>query len=184
MAKPDSTIHFRATLHRPRGRDGDWTFLNLPKEASDGLPTRAMCSVEGRFEGIPFATTLEPDGEGGHWMKIGASLRESARAQVGQTVELEIAPVAIEPEPEVPADLQQAIDAASPTARELWTKITPLARRDWVQWVNEAKRQETRLKRIASVGDRLDHGKKRPCCFDRSGMASGSLSCPISDDEA
>jgi hypothetical protein len=179
-----SKIRFSATVFRPvaTAKAVAWTFLTLPKEASAKLPSRAMTSVEGTFNGLAFRATLEPDGQGGHWLKVDRKLREGAGAEVGDVVLLEIAPATEEPEPRVPADLRKALAAANPKARAIWTDITPVARRDWIQWIGSAKREETRLMRIGSACDMLAKGKRRPCCFDRSGMYAKSLSCPIADE--
>jgi len=176
-------IRFSATLLRPvaTAKAVAWTFLTLPKQASAKLPSRGMTSVEGTFNGVAFGATLEPDGQGGHWLKVDRKLREAAGAEAGEVVWLEIAPVAEEPEPRVPADLRKALAAAHPKARAVWWEITPVARRDWIQWIESARREETRLKRIENGCDMLAKGKRRPCCFDRSGMASKSLSCPVAD---
>ena len=183
-SKATSKIRFRATLLRPKAtaKAVSWTFLILPKEASAKLPSRGMKSVEGTFNGLAFRATLEPDGKGGHWLKVDRKLREAAGAEAGDAVSLEIAPVAEEPEPRVPADLRKALAAAHPKARAVWSDITPAARRDWIQWIESAKREETRFKRIESACDMLTKGKRRPCCFDRSGMYAKSLSCPVADD--
>jgi hypothetical protein len=143
-----------------------------------------MTSVEGAFNGVTFAATLQPDGQGGHWLKVDRKLREAAGAVAGDVVRLEIAPAAEEPEPNVPADLRKALAAARPKARAVWSDITPVARRDWIQWIESAKREETHLKRIDSACDMLAKGKRRPCCFDRSGMYAKSLSCPVADGRA
>jgi hypothetical protein len=182
MPKTTAMIRFQATHHRPKvdGRPVDWTFLNLPKKASARLPSRGQVSVTGVFNGVPFSATLEPDGQGSHWLKVDARLREAAGAAAGDVIKLEIAPAEVEPEPEVPKELREAL-AAHPRAQELWAKLTPLARRDWVQWIESAKREETRLKRIESACDMLMGGKRRPCCFDRSGMYSKGLRCPVPD---
>ncbi len=185
-SKTASRIRFSATLFRPKAsaKPVSWTFLNLPKEASAKLPSRGMASVEGTFNGAPFRATLEPDGQGGHWLKVDRKMREAAGAEAGDRVTLEIAPVAEEPEPRVPADLRKALAAAPTKAREVWSNITPIARRDWIQWIVSAKRKETRFKRIESACEMLAAGKRRPCCFDRSGMYAKSLSCPVADDTA
>jgi hypothetical protein len=162
-------------------KDGSWTFLNLPKEASAKLPSRGMASVEGSFNGFPFRATLEPDGQGGHWLKVDRKMREAAGAKAGDVVSLEMAPVAEEPEPKVPADLRKALAAAPKKAREVWLDITPVARRDWIQWIVSGKQAETRARRIKSGCDMLAKGKRRPCCFDRSGMYAKSLSCPVAE---
>jgi hypothetical protein len=178
-----SKIRFSATLFRPAAtaKAVSWTFLTLPKEASAQLPSRGMASVEGTLNGVPFRATLEPDGQGCHWLKVDRKMREAAGAEAGDVVTLEIAPVAKEPEPRVPADLRKAL-AAAPKARELWLDITPIARRDWIHWIVSAKQAETRARRIRNACSMLAAGKRRPCCFDRSGMYSQSLSCPVADD--
>jgi hypothetical protein len=186
MAHSASKIRFQATLRRPGGKDkgAPWSFLNLPKDASEQLPSRSMQSVDGTFNGVPFFATLEPDGLGGHWLRVKPELREVAGVQIGDVVELEVAPVKEEPEPEVPADLQEALAAAVPKARETWSAITALARRDWIFWIVSGKKAETRLKRIEVAISKLSAGNRRPCCFDRSGMYDKSLSCPVADDES
>lgn len=173
-----STIRFRATLHTPREPAGaSWSFLNLPIDASKRLPSRGQVSVEGALNGAPFRATLDPDGAGGHWLKVERELREAAGASPGDAVEVEVAPVTVEPEPDVPADLREAL-RASAKAKAAWDDITPLARRDWIHWVTSGKRAETRTLRIAKACDMLASGKRRPCCFDRSGMYSKGLTCP------
>ena len=187
-----SKIRFTATLLAPRrpttggakAAPGGWTFLTLPKQASAELPSRGMTSVEGTINGLAFRATLEPDGQGGHWLKVDRKMREAAGAEAGDVVTLEIAPVAEEPEPKVPADLRKALAAAAPKARELWSDITPIARRDWIHWIVSAKQAETRARRIRNACSMLAAGKRRPCCFDRSGMYDKSLSCPVAKDKS
>ncbi len=179
-----TTICFRAKLFRPltTGKPVNWTFLVLPKEASAKLPSRGMTTVAGTFDGEAFQATLEPDGKGGHWLRVEQKLREAAGAKAGDIVALEIAPVTEEPEPKVPAELRKALAAADPKARAAWSDITAVARRDWIHWIQAAKQEATRLKRTETACDMLAKGKRRPCCFDRSGMYSKSLSCPTADE--
>jgi hypothetical protein len=185
VSKTASKIRFSATLFRPvaTAKAVSWTFLTLPKKASAKLPSRGQTTVEGTLNGRPLRATLEPDGQGGHWLKVDRKMREAAGAEAGDVVALEIAPVAEEPEPRVPADLRKAL-AAAPKARKVWSDITPIARRDWVQWITAGKRAETRAIRIDKACSMLAAGKRRPCCFDRSGMYSKSLSRPVADDNS
>jgi hypothetical protein len=178
-----STIHFDAVLLRPasRGKAVAWTFLKLPKSASKKLPSRGMVSVLGTCNGAEFQATLEPDGEGGHWLKVPRSLRTRAAAEPGDTVTLAVAPVEKEPEPKLPTDFRRAL-SATPAAHKAWKGITALARRDWIHWITSAKLAATRERRVATACSMLAAGKRRPCCFDRSGMYSKSLTCPVADD--
>lgn len=186
-------VRFNAALQSPReqgskpgakSRSEAWTFLILPKRASAKLPSRGLVAVEGTINGASFQATLEPDGRGGHWLRVDRKLRLAAGASAGDVVSLELSPLAPgrEPEPKVPPDLRAALAAADHAARVGWADITPAARRDFIHWITSPKRPETRVKRIATACDMLAKGKRRPCCFDRSGMFSGSLGCPAVDE--
>ena len=152
-------------------------FLTLPKNASSKLPSRGKTGIEGTINGFPFRATLEPDGQKSHWLRVDRKMRECAGAEAGDVVTLEIALVAEEPEPKVPTDFRKAL-AAAPKARALWSDITPVARRDWIQWIISAKQPETRVRRVNNACSMLSAGKRRVCCFDRSGFYSKSLSAP------
>jgi hypothetical protein len=171
-------IRFEARLHRPANpRSATWSFLVLPADASARLPTRAMTTVHGRLGSTAFRATLEPDGHGSHWLKVPRALRESAGVQVGDTVAVELTPVAEVIEPRMPADLRKAL-AAAPAAARQWKALTPTARRDWIQWLDSAKQASTRERRVVNSCDMLEAGKRRVCCFDRSGMYSKAVAAP------
>jgi len=65
---------------------------------------------------------------------------------------------------ELPKDLAIALSNAD-TAAELWQKLMPIARNEFICWVVDAKREQTRTKRIAIAVEQLLEGKRRPCCW-------------------
>ena len=65
---------------------------------------------------------------------------------------------------EVPQDLMLRL-LADATFLRYWQDITPLARNEWLCWVEEAKKAETRLKRLDRIKHDLLAGKRRPCCW-------------------
>ena len=65
---------------------------------------------------------------------------------------------------ELPGDLREAL-VGSPKALEAWEDITPLARNEFICWVEDAKRPETRERRIRRTGEELEEGMRRPCCW-------------------
>jgi uncharacterized protein YdeI (YjbR/CyaY-like superfamily) len=69
-----------------------------------------------------------------------------------------------EPEPRAPTDLRKAL-AADPKATTQWEDLTPIARRDFISWIDSAKQQETRKRRIEKACSMLADGKRRPCCY-------------------
>ncbi|UTX51583.1 YdeI/OmpD-associated family protein [Candidatus Saccharibacteria bacterium TM7i] len=46
-----------------------------------------------------------------------------------------------------------------------WNDITPLARNEWICWVENAKLNETRTRRIKRAEEELSEGTRRPCCW-------------------
>ena len=64
----------------------------------------------------------------------------------------------------LPDDLRGAL-IANDEASRLWESLTPLARNEWICWVENAKKSETRSMRLARVCDDLKAGKRRPCCW-------------------
>ena len=67
-------------------------------------------------------------------------------------------------EPKVPTDLRKVL-AAAPKAASQWRDLMPIGRRDFISWIESAKQEETRKRRVESVPSRLASGKRRPCCF-------------------
>ena len=65
---------------------------------------------------------------------------------------------------EVPADLRKAL-TSDPQALTAWEDITPLARNEWICWIESAKKAETRSRRIEWGCSSLKDGKRRPCCW-------------------
>lgn len=174
---------FKAKLLRPAasGKENSWAFVLLPRSVSDKLPRRGRTSIEGTINGHPFRAMLEPDGQRSHWLKVSKPLREASGAEVGDTVTLEVAPVAKEPEPKLPADFRKAL-AASREATAVWAATTTIARIDWIHWIETASQAKTRRSRIESACDMLASGKKRVCCFDPSGFYSKSFGAPQAAD--
>lgn len=65
---------------------------------------------------------------------------------------------------DVPADLRETLTSNS-EARDAWEDITPLARNEFICWVEDAKKPETRTRRIKRTKEGLIDGKRRPCCW-------------------
>lgn len=183
MKQSDTKSRFKAKLLRPAksDRDAQWAFVSLPERASAKLPRRGRTTVEGSINGHGFRATLEPDGQLSHWLRVNQALLETAGVNIGEIVTFEIMSVAQEPEPEMPADLQEAL-AAAPEARAVWDETTTIARLDWIHWITSAKQSKTRAKRIIDACDMLASGKRRVCCFDPSGYYSKAFGAPKAAD--
>jgi hypothetical protein len=154
----------------------EWLILQLPENASQQLPSRGQVAVKGAMNGYAFEKVLEPDGRWGHWLKLDAVLQQAANVQAGDAVALEIAPTKVWPEPEIPADLVRALATAPSSVQDLWTKITSMARWEWVRWVNETRNPQTRQRRVEVSISKMQSGKRRPCCFNLAACTDPELS--------
>jgi hypothetical protein len=65
---------------------------------------------------------------------------------------------------ELPADLAAAF-TTNATALDAWKDITPLARNEFICWVEDAKKEATRERRIRRTQEELEEGMRRPCCW-------------------
>jgi len=64
----------------------------------------------------------------------------------------------------LPADLRTAL-ISNPAALGAWKDITPLARNEFICWVEDAKQEKTRERRIRRTQEELEEGQRRPCCW-------------------
>ncbi len=65
---------------------------------------------------------------------------------------------------ELPDDLRRAL-VANRVALAAWKDITPLGRNEFICWVEDAKQQTTRQRRIRRTQEELEEGMRRPCCW-------------------
>ncbi|MBI2631464.1 YdeI/OmpD-associated family protein [Candidatus Pacearchaeota archaeon] len=73
----------------------------------------------------------------------------------------------------VPVDLRKIITSDKMVLR-VWEDLTPLARNEWICWVDNAKQIETRNRRIERTYRELKGGKRRPCCWAGCNHRSGN----------
>jgi hypothetical protein len=167
-----ATIRFDATL----SAIGTSTVLRLPETASRNLPSRGQVAVHGTVNGVAFQSVLEPDGESGHWMRVADTLQRAAGVGVGDMATLDIVVTKEWPEPSVPQDLATALASSPQKVRATWDDITPMARWEWVRWVNATNNPDTRGRRVDVSISKMESGKRRPCCFDLSACTDPDLS--------
>lgn len=64
----------------------------------------------------------------------------------------------------LPQDMQKGL-SLNEKLGAVWEDITPLARNEWICWVEGAVKQETRDRRVRIMQENLQKGKRRPCCW-------------------
>jgi hypothetical protein len=161
-------ITFKSKVEKLQSR----LIIKLPQDASAKLPSRGQVAVAGTINSHEFKTVIEPDGAKGHWISVDGKM---GTLGAGDVVKIQIEPVREWPEPEVPADLKKALaDDAEISA--MWQDITPMARWEWVRWVNSTNNPDTRRRRVEVTIGKMHNGKRRPCCFNLAACTDPELS--------
>lgn len=62
------------------------------------------------------------------------------------------------------ADLRKAL-ASDRAALAIWQDLTPLARNEWICWINFVKKDEARKEHVRRLISELNEGIRRPCCW-------------------
>jgi Domain of unknown function (DUF1905)/Bacteriocin-protection, YdeI or OmpD-Associated len=166
-----ATVRFSATIDTL----DTVTLVRLPERASRQLPSRGQVAVRGSINDHEFRTVLEPDGDKGHWIRIDPALRQSAHINPDDHVAITLETTPHWPEPDVPGDLRAALASAPPKVTDIWNDITPMARWEWVRWVNATANPATRQRRVEVTISKISSGKRRPCCFDLSACTDPTL---------
>jgi hypothetical protein len=122
------------------------TGIEVPPEVVDALGAGKRPAVAVTIGGFAFSTTLGVMG-GRTLIPVSAERRKGAGIEAGQVVEVEIVVDAAPKAIEVPADLAAALDAAG--ARAAFDALAPSHRKEHVRAITEAKKPETRERRIA-----------------------------------
>jgi hypothetical protein len=143
---------------RPEGT-GTWTYLVVPFDTNKEFGTKSQVRVKGTVDGHPFQSTLLPTGGGGHFLVVKSDVRKAIVKEAGETVRVTIEPDSEPRSVKVPKDLLPAIRGDS-GASAAFERMAYSHQKAYVDWVEEAKRQETRGERIKkalvmiSKGDR------------------------------
>ena len=149
---------FQAILERPEGV-GTWTYLAIPFDAREKYGSRGQIKVKGTINGQPFKSTLLPRGDGSHYLvdsrpireKIGAS--HGAKVRVTLEADKEVRKVA------VPKDLAAALKKRK-AAADAFETLSPSHRKEYVSWIESAKIDETRQRRIAKAVEMICDGAR------------------------
>ena len=132
--------------------------ITSPVDVPEIFGTRARVPVRGTINGFPFRSSLMPMG-GCHMMPVNRTLREGAGVKPGDTVEVVMERDEEERTVEAPAMLKKAL-ARSKAARANWEKLAFTHKKEMVVWIEGAKQEETRSRRLAKVVQVLEEGKK------------------------
>jgi hypothetical protein len=136
---------YRTALVSGRKRPYDtWTFVVVPVGILRALGESARIDVRGTIAGAAFRSTISK-GEGAFRFPVAREVREAAGVGVGDVVDVVIE-VDTKPRPvDLPSELREVLETHDLRAR--FEELAPSQRRAWAQYVAEAKKSDTRIRR-------------------------------------
>ena len=146
-------VEFRATVVQS-GKTA--TGMQVPDDVVAALGGGRRPPVTVTLGGYGYRTTIAPMG-GAFWIPLSAEHREAAGVRAGQEVDVRVELDTAPRETPLPEDLAAALDE---DARAFFDGLAPSHRKEWVRWVVEAKKPETRAARIEKTAEALKAGRR------------------------
>lgn len=150
-------VTFEAPLERPDA-PGAWTFVRAPLDLTAIYGARGNIKVIGVINGHPYRGSAMPYGDGTHFLVVNKTLREALGVTLGDVVRMTIRPDSAPRIVDAPLDLAAALPANA-AAQAYFDRLAPSHRKAYVEWIEAAKRPETRARRVASAVELLAQGR-------------------------
>ena len=174
--------HFRALVHRAVPEAEEAIKWGMPHFTYKGKNIAGMAAFKAHCAVIVHGEGRQGDNEGmGSYGKVAstadlppeadlAAKLTEAKARIHESGTARKKPAAPKPRAprsiEMPDDFSAAL-AANPAAAQTWDGLAPSHRYEYLEWITEAKREETRAKRIGQALEWLAEGKRRNWKYER-----------------
>jgi hypothetical protein len=151
---PDARI-FSAVI-QAAGNGG--AYVTVPFDVESVFGAKRV-PIQARIDGEPYRGTLVRMGGPDHILLVRKDIREKIGKQLGDTVDVVLEKDMSERIVELPPDLVSALDD-EPQMRAFFDGLSFTHRKEYVNWITEAKRTETRQARIAKTLALLKNGHR------------------------
>ena len=136
-------IEFEAVVET----EGPGAFVRLPDDAADVFGTKGRIPVRATFNGVAYRGSTMPTGDGRFCVGLTKAVRAEAGISVGERVRVTVERDTEERTVDVPDDLTAAL-AEHPAAAAQFNRLSYSHRKEYVEWIESAKRAETRARRL------------------------------------
>jgi len=150
-------VNKKYLLERFPGKGG-WTYVRLPEIAKNKNKPFGLVKIRGSIDGYEIRKYhLMPTKEGGLFLPVKTEIRKSIGKEAGDKVHIILYP---DDEPlEVPEEMLLCLKD-EPGAYKFFSTLSESEQKFYIQWVYSAKKEETKIDRLAKTIDRLAKGLK------------------------
>jgi hypothetical protein len=155
MSNKNPSYTFRAIIEDPTGGGA---FVRVPFDVEQTFGKKRV-KILATIDGVSYRGSLVRMGTECHLLLILKEIRQQIGKTFGDEVEITVQEDSEPRVVNVPEDLRVALEA-DPSARSFFDKLAYSHQREYVMWIEEAKRPETRQKRIQGIVQMLKEGKR------------------------
>ncbi len=148
-----SEYRLQAPLEKPELR-GAWTFIRIPFNVAEEFGVKGQVAVKGTINGIPYESSLLPQGDGVHILVVNKELRDRAGVATGDLADVVLERTTEPRQVTTPPELAAALQA-QPEAAEVFQSLSYSHRKAYCDHVAKAKREDTRWRRATKCVDLL-----------------------------
>ena len=138
---------------------GGGAYVEFPYDVEKTFGTRGRVKIKATIDGEPYRGSLVNMGTGCHILIVLKAIREKIGKGEGDTVTVVLEQDTAERTVELPADFKKAL-GKNKAAKDFFEHSSYTNRKEYVNWIESAKRPETRAARLAQALDRLAHKLK------------------------
>jgi hypothetical protein len=150
-------VEFTARIYKT---DAGWLCIDIPKDSSDILGSREHVTVIGSINERPIRLSTFRTSDGDHYIPVNAEIQNSLGVEDGDEVRVSLKVDSAPQQLDIPGDLQEVL-AGSEEARDIFEGLSDMARREYISWIEEAKRPEIRAQRILQIIERLLESQRK-----------------------
>ncbi len=149
------SITFRAVIEKA---EGGGAYVTVPFDVEEVFGKKRV-KVKAIIEGIPYQGSLVRMGGPCHILGVLKEIREKSGKSFGDEIEVTVEEDTEPREVTIPPDVAQALET-NPEADAFFKQLSYSHQREYVQWIEEAKRDATRQKRIEDMVEMLEQEKR------------------------
>ena len=150
------TIKFEAIIKKIPDKDA--TYIEIPFNVEEVFGAKRV-KVKAKFDNIDYRGSIVKMGGPCHMIGITKDIRKKIGKDEGDIISVEVEKDEEERVVEVPDDFAKSMDE-NQEAKEFYEKLSYSSKRKYVNWINSAKKTETREKRITDAVLKLKHNIK------------------------
>ena len=152
-------LEFEGILNGMEGMES--LSIDFPYDVFELYGVKGQVKVKITYDGVPYQGSLAKMGTNCHWLLVRKDIRKLIGKNAGDTVKVTVQRDLEERIVDIPDELLALLDA-NPREQQFFDQLSFTNRKEYARWISDAKRPETKEKRLAQTLEKLKLGKKNP----------------------